>query len=208
MIWPGVIAPSCLLCWSTPVTVIELKLTERGPLRWMIAGPPPKPFGPAAPCWLSVCFGTRPETWIAFSVKPPTAELTPASFEIEVTFEAGKLSCEFDTKLSVEKRVPGLRLRKSRRWPPFSCCSSWRSFSLRRPTPKPPESFDDVVWKLIGRVTDMSVPTPVSGSRTFACASFRPCESAFTVTTSATPIARPSAVKIVRPLRRRSSARM
>ena len=59
-----------------------------------------------------------------------------------------------------------------------------------------------------GRVTDMSVPTPVSGFSTRAWASSRPVERALTVTTRPTPTASPSAVRIVRPLRRRSSANM
>ena len=60
----------------------------------------------------------------------------------------------------------------------------------------------------IGRVTDMSVPTPVRGSSTFACASSSPAERALTVITTPTPTARPSAVRIVRPRRRRSSESM
>jgi hypothetical protein len=62
--------------------------------------------------------------------------------------------------------------------------------------------------KSIGRVTDMSVPTPVSGSRIFACARSSPVESALTVTTRPTPRPSPSAVRMVRPLRRRSSESM
>ena len=60
----------------------------------------------------------------------------------------------------------------------------------------------------IGRETDMSVPTPVSGSKTWDCASSSPDESAVTVTTRPTPTPRPSEVRSVRPLRLRSSARM
>jgi hypothetical protein len=54
----------------------------------------------------------------------------------------------------------------------------------------------------------MSVPTPVNGSRICACARSRPVERAVTVTTRPTPSPRPSAVRIVRPLRRRSSENM
>src|SRR5204862_5073799 len=116
------------------------------------------------------------------------AELPPERFEILVTLEAGKLSCEVEVKLSVEKCEPGFNVLKSKRCAPFSCCSSCRSLSLSGGGPKWPESFEDELWKLIGRVTDMSVPTPASGSRTLACASSSPRASAFTVTTRPTPI--------------------
>jgi hypothetical protein len=59
-----------------------------------------------------------------------------------------------------------------------------------------------------GRVTDMSVPTPVNGFSTFACALSSPAESALTAITSAIPTASPSAVSTVRPRRRRSSESM
>ena len=76
-----------------------------------------------------------------------------------------------------------------------------RSSSESCGKPPPPA----LVSKLIGRVTVMSVPTPVSGLSTSSCARSSPADSAVVVTTSPTPSARPSAVRIVRPLRRRSS---
>ena len=59
-----------------------------------------------------------------------------------------------------------------------------------------------------GRVTDRSVPTPVSGFSTSSWARSRPSLSAATVTTRPTPRPSPSAVRKVRPLRRRSSEAM
>jgi len=61
---------------------------------------------------------------------------------------------------------------------------------------------------LIGRVADMSVPTPVSGLNTFAWARSRPVESALTAITRATPTASPSDVSTVRARLRRSSENM
>ena len=60
----------------------------------------------------------------------------------------------------------------------------------------------------IGRETDMSVPTPVSGFSTFAWARSSPVDSAVTVTTRPTPTPRPRAVSSVRPFRRRNSENM
>jgi hypothetical protein len=68
--------------------------------------------------------------------------------------------------------------------------------------------LDELEPTKIGRVTDMSVPTPVRGFRTLACARSRPAERPLTTMTSATPTARPSAVRSVRLLRRRSSESM
>ena len=55
------------------------------------------------------------------------------------------------------------------------------------------------------RVTRTSVPIELSGASTFACAWSKPCETPMMPMTSPTPAARPSAVRIVRPRRRRSS---
>ena len=88
---------------------------------------------------------------------------------------------------------------RSKRVRPFSFSSWSRSFADSPPGPWPS------LLTFSGRVTDMSVPTPVSGSSTLLCARSRPVVSALTVTTRPTPTPRPSAVKSVRPLRRRSS---
>jgi hypothetical protein len=133
---------------------------------------------------------------------PPTAPWTSESERIVETFEAGKLSCEVELKTSREKWLPGFSFVKSRRAPPFSCSSCLRSLG-ERPR-KPPELFEI----RSGRVTDMSVPRPVRGFSTLAWASSSPAESALTAITRPTPVPRPSAVRSVRPRRRRSSESM
>src|SRR6266511_1740273 len=149
--------------------------------------------------------GTVPEQtsmWRDVSVSAPAADFTPSSLRTFATWDCGKLSCAVETKLSREKCVPGLpRFCSPIRAPPFSCSSCCRSLS--ESPPKPP-------WLeiLSGRVTDRSVPTPVSGASTFACARSSPVERALTVTTTPMPTASPSAVSTVRPLLRRSSLSM
>src|SRR6266542_3166588 len=166
-------------------------------------GPPPWPPPPGAPnCGCEVCSGTVPSMWRDVSVSAPAADFTPSSLRTFATWDCGKLSCAVETKLSREKCVPGLpRFCSPIRAPPFSCSSCCRSLS--ESPPKPP-------WLeiLSGRVTDRSVPTPVSGASTFACARSSPVERALTVTTTPMPTASPSAVSTVRPLLRRSSLSM
>src|SRR6266566_167575 len=199
-IWPDVIAPSPGWVWSTPSTETDVTLIERGPC-WPPPAPPKPPPSPPPP--VGEFCGTVPETCTDESVKPPATDLTFAFFEIEVTSVAGKESCEVAMNESRVKCVPGLpRFCRPSREPPFSFCSWSRSFCDR---PRKPCEELDVE---IGRDTDMSVPTPVSGASTLACALSRPVESALTVTTRPTPTARPSAVRSVRPFRRRNSENM
>ncbi len=148
--------------------------------------------------------------WISFSVSPPAADWTSEIFEIELTVELGKDSCDVDMNESREKWLPALpRFWSPSRVLPFSFCNSLRSFAERRGNPGPPVAEPEFDVEIeIGRVTDMSVPTPVSGLSTFAWAWSRPVVRAVTVTTRPTPTARPSAVSSVLPLRRRSSQTM
>src|SRR2546429_2306943 len=85
-IWLGVIAPSAGLLSSTPATATDAKSMPRGPL-----APPPCAPGTPLCCGVCVCAGTVPEMVVMLSVSPPDADATPDSFEIEVTFVAGKL---------------------------------------------------------------------------------------------------------------------
>jgi len=149
-------APSCGCDWSTPETLTVEKSIPRGPEK------PPPPPGPKPPPGACVCAGTVPVMCTALSVSPLTAPWTFASERIVETFVAGKLSCEVELNESREKWVPGLSFVKSSRPPPFSCCSSFRS--VAESPRKPPELFEICS----GRVTDMSVPTPVSGCSTWA----------------------------------------
>ena len=183
-----------------PVTDFVSKLIERGPEKKPPPPPPLKPPGPGVA--VVVCFGTVPEMWTALRVSEPAAIETCASFEIEATSVEGKVCCVPEVKRSLLNFAPGFRLWKSKpRGSP-----SERSFARSAGVSdwKPPE----VVAMTSGRVTDMSVPRPVRGFSTFACAWLSPVERALTVTTSPTPTARPSAVSRVRPRRRRSSASM
>ena len=179
-----------------PLTVRASKSMLRGPAA---PAPGPPPWEPNTRGPVGCDFGTTPETWMFVSVSPPATEATPSRPAIVCASDAEKLSCDVETKLSFVKRVPGFpRLAIPIRCGPFSWRSS--SCSLRDRLRKPPP------LSLIGRVTETSVPRPVSGFSTFACAWSRPRESAETATTSATPTPSPSAVNTVRPLRRRSSA--
>ena len=169
----------------------------RGPLA-------PPPCAPGAPlcCGVCVCAGTVPEMVVLLSVSPPEADATPDSFEIEITFVAGKLIWVLRKDVRVNF-APAFRLPKSTRWSPFSFWSSARS--LAESCVVPPFELELIV---IGRVTVMSVPTPVSGFSTVACARSRPADRALTVITSAMPSPSPRAVRNVRPFRRRSSDSM
>ena len=131
--------------------------------------------------------GTVPLIVTAFTLRLPAAASTPSIAATFATLEPGKLCCAPGRK-SVRVNVsPG---------------SPWSPRSKRR---GPPSGRSP---SFTGRVTDMSVPTPVSGASTFSWARSRPVVSALTVTTSPTPTPSPSAVSRVRPLRRRSSDTM
>ncbi len=202
MSWLGAMAARAGFVASMPLTVSEVKSMLRGPLK-----PPPFPLGGPADgcCW--VCSGTVPETVVRFSVRPPAAADTPSSAEIFATSEAGKLSWVERNDVRVNFS-PALRFPKPTRWSPFSFWSWARSLAESCAGPSFVLELDDAELMTIGLVTDMSVPTPVSGSSTWACARSRPAERALTVITTPTPRARPSAVRSVRPFRLRSSESM
>lgn len=193
VIWSAPIAARAGLVSSMPVTLSDLTSNgarcvcgwawsrASGVGRW-------KPF-----------FGTVPEMLTALRVRLPAASWAPSSAASLAIWDAGKLSCAADMKSVRENLAPGLacelRLKRLR---PFSF-SSWSRSLWDRPGPSPlPSIFS-------GRVTDMSVPTPVSGASTLSCAWSRPAVRALTVTTRPTPTPRPCAVGSVRPLRRRNS---
>src|SRR6184192_2900987 len=127
--------------------------------------------GPAPTCGWVLCCGTVPSMWIDLSVNPPAAALTPLSVATCCTRLALNVCCGPATNVSRENCEPGVPRLGS---------------VTRPPGPGGPVGRSD-------RVTDMSVPTPVSGFSTFACASFNPLDSALAVTTSPTPTPRPSA---------------
>ena len=149
-------------------------------------------------------FGTVPEMWFARSVREPLAASTPSSLATWATRAEENDSWLVPEKVSVSILLPG---SASRRFSPGPgpACSRSRDRSAGDRSWKPPCPSLLIVS---GRLTVMSVPTPVSGARTFCWASSRPLETALVVITSATPTARPSAVRIVRARRRRSSASM
>ena len=191
MIWPGVRGAIAGRERSIPVIV-------RGVALMLFGGPP----GPGA--WNRpppLCVGTVPSMCTDVNVNEPDADLTPSRARIFATSVWVKLSCDAETKSSREKWLPGFpRPCNPNRAPPFSFWSCCLSVAESPAGPLLPN--------LIGRVTERSVPMPVSGASTLACARSRPVESAPTVTTTPIPSARPSAVRTVRPLRRRSSLNM
>jgi hypothetical protein len=145
----------------------------------------------------------------ACSVRAAAASSAPSNLEMRLTSDAGKLSSEEIICVSV-KASPGSPSSAGSKWNKplgFSFRSRARSsadsdVNASAPPLEPaPDTFS-------GRVTRMSVPTPVSGASAFSCASSSPADSALTTTTRPTPIARPRAVSAVRPGRRRSSAAM
>ena len=100
--------------------------------------------------------------WSEFSVKPPAALSTPSIFEIFTTSVAGIESCAFDTKVSRENFSPGSPGSADRN-------DHRRSLTqlLALLVGKPPERPVARVGELDRPRHDMSVPTPVSGSRTW-----------------------------------------
>jgi hypothetical protein len=112
---------------------------------------------------------------------------TPSTPATALASLSGKLEYPLATKLSCVNRDPGLMLRIFR----MSSCAG--AFSRCRAAASSPVTAN-------GRVTDMSVPTPVSGASTSACASPSPFDSAITVATMPTPAASPREVSTVRPL--------
>src|SRR4051812_42872918 len=94
-------------------------------------------------------------------VRPPEAVATPESFEIDVTCDAGKLISDPRNDVWLNF-VPGVRLAKLTRWLPFSFWIWARSVAESWGGP-PFELVEPEVVSANGRVTDMSVPTPVSG---------------------------------------------
>ena len=149
-------------------------------------------------------FGTVPEMCWARRVSDPAACFTPPVEAARTTHFEEKLSWLVPPKVSASIFEPGLASRRLRPGPgPAWLRRRARSAGLR--FWKPPLPSPLIVS---GRVTVMSVPTPVRGWSTFCWAWSRPLETALVVMTKATPTASPSAVRIVRPRRRRSSASM
>src|SRR5437764_1706591 len=107
-----------------PVIVRELKSRARGagvPLEPAPPGPALKKRGPPAAGFL----GTRPERWIAVTVRDAAASAAPGSLARRVASLCGKLSWVAVTKRSVEKLFPGLAAwTRPKRPPPFSL-RSW-----------------------------------------------------------------------------------
>jgi len=139
-------------------------------------------------------FGTVPSWWTATSMRP--CELAETFFAA-ATWRAcfsGKVSCVPGRKKSWTKCVPAL--------PSFerSVSTDWL---LAMTSPNPPGPGD--CWA--ARVTVRSVPMLPSGSSAFFWAPSRPRESAEMAMTRAIPSASPRTVRVVRPLRRRSSLR-
>ena len=171
----------------------------RGPSRCPCAGPPN-----VRTCGWEERSGTFPDSVVALSVRLPAAALTPSRAAILPTVDAGKESWVRAMNVVRVNAEPGSpRSVSPTRASPFSSSSSLRSFSESRgPPPSPPPDSTSS-----GRVTDMSVPTPVSGSSTVRWARSSPADSAATATATPMPTPRPRAVSSVRPLRRRSSLR-
>ena len=146
---------------------------------------------------LATIFGTTPSWCSAISVNPDETPATPETEAICFVADWEKVSCVPGRKKSWTKCWPGL--------PSFDRSvrtERLESTSSRLP-PNPPGPPPVSVWA--ARVTVRSVPMLESGFSAVFCAWSRPRESAEIAITSATPIERPSMVRIVLLLRRRSS---
>ncbi len=149
-------------------------------------------------------FGTLPSWCTACRVRPEETAATPSSAAICFAWLCANVSCVPGRKKSWTKWAPGL--------PSFErsvITDEFASTRSRSPPPPPPNGPPPPPpWSLWAvRVTVRSVPIPASGSRVAFCASSSPFDRLEIAITSPTPIASPSSVMIVRPFRRRSSAR-
>ena len=142
-------------------------------------------------------FGTFPSWCTACRVSPAETAATPSRAAISFACSCVNVSCVPGRKKSCTKCVPALPSLER------SVITAWFASTTSRPPPPPngPESS----WAV--RVTVRSVPIPASGSSVALCASSSPFERLEITITRPTPTARPSSVRIVRPRRRRSSAR-
>jgi hypothetical protein len=147
-------------------------------------------------------FGTVPVWCTAERTRPDDTAATPAIDAICLVWLWGKVSW-----------VPGSRKVWSNFWPAlpsFERSVSTEAFAwITWPPPPPPGPPPKPPPSVCGAsVTVRSVPIEESGFSACFCAWSTPRESDEITITSATPIASPSSVRIVRLLRRRSSLRM
>ena len=180
----------------------------------------------------AVILGTVPVSWSASSDRAPTALVTPLTLATVLTASLGNVIRVPGTKKSWVNFVPaGPSLARSVMTEELAAASAAVSDELsdppgppaKNPPPPPPAGAPPpgkpppmplgavvvvVAVDRVGatvRVTMMSVPTDLSGDSALDCASLRPWETPMIPMTRPTPAARPTAVTIVRPRRRRSS---